>query len=302
MVNEGNKTAAATVILVVVLAFLPCDVSLAQEDGSPVSIGTYRMLHSQILDEDRTLLISLPRGYDETTVRYPVLYVLYGGQVRGYFAESVHIIDRLQEAALIPQMIIVGIKNVDRYRDNLPVGPDGQSGGADRFLEFFTNELIPFVDGSYRTKDFRILLGPQAGASFALYALMESPGLFSLNIITNPFWNRSVREYLLEKSEEFFVREGSVKSLLYVTCDTSDDDETTMEYLDKLTSIVEGGKKSDFVMVRNPAGWEDRDLIPSPGLKSGLLTYFAEYKVPEDTRPIRRPPRKRPAKKKPAAK
>ena len=261
----------------------------AQEDGSPVSIGTYRTLHSEVLNEDRTLLVNLPRGYAETTIDYPVLFILYGGQVQGYFAESVHIVDRLQEAGLIPQLILVGVKNVDRYRDNLPVGRDGEEGGAGNFSRFFVDELIPFVDQSYRTKDFRILLGPQAGASFSLYALMEQPGLFAVNIITNPFWNLSVREYLLARAKEFFSREGSVKAFLFITCNTGADNEATMEYLGKLEAVVEEAKRSDFTMIINPLGdSQPEDLISSPGLSEGLRTYFRKYKIPEDADVARR--------------
>ncbi len=272
----------AAITFTISLMSLITGFSFAQEDGSPVSIGTYRTLHSQILGEDRTLLVSLPRGYNETSVHYPVLYILYGGQVLGYFAESVHIVDRLQEATLIPQLIIIGVKNVDRYRDNLPVNRNGEKGDAESFLKFFTDELIPFVDKSYRTRDFRILLGPQAGASFSLYTLMEQPDLFRINIITNPFWNLSVREYLLAKADNFFNQEGSLKSFLFITCNTSDDNETTMEYLYKLSKIVEEGKKSDFTMILNPLEEkEDDNFIPSPGLKNGLKAYFKEYRFPE---------------------
>ncbi len=257
--------------------------SLAQEDGSPVSIGTYRTLHSQVLNEDRILLVNLPRGYDETTIHYPALFILYGGQVQGYFAESVHIVDRLQEASFIPQLIIIGVKNVDRYRDNLPINRNGEKGGADNFLKFFTDELIPFIDNSYRTKDFRILLGPQAGASFSLYTLMERPGLFRVNIITNPFWNRSVREYLLAKADKFFNLEESLDNFLFITCNTIDDNEATMDYLHRFAAIVQDGKRSDFTMILNPVGEDEaEDFIPSPGLKEGLKTYFKEYKFPEE--------------------
>ncbi len=38
-----------------------------------------------------------------------VLYVLYGGQVRGYFAEAVHAVDRLQEAGLFQPVCADGI-------------------------------------------------------------------------------------------------------------------------------------------------------------------------------------------------
>ena len=50
----------------------------AQQEGEPVSIGTYRVMHSKILNEDRTLLIHLPRGYEHSKSSYPVIYMLYG--------------------------------------------------------------------------------------------------------------------------------------------------------------------------------------------------------------------------------
>ena len=211
---------------------------VAQEDGDPVTIGEYKKLHSQILNEDRLLLVNLPNGYNETSISYPVLYILYGGHVQGYFAEAVHIVNRLNEACRIPDMIIVGVKNVDRYRDCLPINRNGEPGGADNFLESFANELIPFIDKSYRTKDFRILLGPQAGAAFGVYTLIENPELFRVNIITNPFWIRSNREYLLTKTSDFFGKEGSLINFLFITNNTSGDNEATMECLEKFTTIV----------------------------------------------------------------
>jgi predicted alpha/beta superfamily hydrolase len=256
--------------------------SLAQEDGDPVSIGIYRKLHSKILNEDRMLLVNLPKGYNATTNSYPVLYILYGGQPEGYFAEAVHIVCRLNEATRIPDMIIVGVKNTDRYRDCLPINRNGEPGGADNFLKFFIEELIPFVDKSYRTKDFRILLGPQAGAAFGVYALMENPELFRVNIVTNPFWIRANREYMLTKANDFFGKEGSLDNFLFITNNTSGDNEATMEYLRKFTAIVEEGKKRDFTLILNSLEKREVGIIPSPGLKKALKIFFEEHKFPKE--------------------
>jgi predicted alpha/beta superfamily hydrolase len=280
----GNRIRIAVAIICAVpIVALMSTPSPAQQDGSPVSIGTYRTMHSEILNEDRTLLVSLPRGYDETAIHYPVLYVLYGGQARGYFAEAVHIADRLHEAGLIPPLMIVGVKNVDRYRDTLPVNRNGEKGGAENFLKFLSDELIPFIDSSYRTKDFRILLGPQAGAAFALYALMEEPRIFRVNIITNPFWTPSVREYLLAEAGNVFSSAGSLRNFLFVTCNTNDDNETTRDDLDSLRAIVKDGETRDFTVVINPLrASEPEHLIPAPGLQEGLIAYFSDYTFPEE--------------------
>jgi len=265
------------VLFVLLIYIIPV---LAQEEGEPVSIGKYRKFHSKILNENRTLLVNLPRGYDETKNSYPVLFVLYGGQVEGYFAEAVHIVDRLSVGSIIPDMIIVGVKNTDRYRDNLPINRNGEPGGAENFLKFFTEELIPFIDQSFRTKDFRILLGPQAGATFSVYALMEKPDLFKVNIITNPFWNHSIREYLLTKADDFYNKEGLLKNFLFITSYANNDNEAIQEYLRKFKMIVENGKRSDFTLIFNRIEQREDDVVPPPGLREGLKIYFKEYKFP----------------------
>jgi len=255
---------------------------LAQEDGNPISIGTYRKLYSNVLNEDRIILVNLPRGYDETTIRYPVLYILYGGQVEGYFAEAVHIVCRLNEAGRNPDMIIIGVKNTDRYRDCLPINRNGEPGGADNFLKFFTEELIPFVNQSYRTKDFRILLGPQAGATFSIYALMKNPGLFRVNITTNPFWIHANREYMLTKAKDFFGKEGSLNNFLFITSNTNVDNNATLEYLQQFKTVVEKGKKKDFTLVVNQLEKKESNIISSPRLRNGLETFFKDYKFLQD--------------------
>jgi tetratricopeptide (TPR) repeat protein len=271
-----------SIIFSILIIFFINNSSLAQEDGSPVSIGTYRNLYSQILNENRTLLINLPRGYNETNISYPVLYILYGGQVEGYFAEAVHIVDRLSVGSKIPEMIIIGVKNVDRYRDNLPINRNGEPEGAENFLKFFKKELIPFIDQSYRTKDFRILLGPQAGATFSVYALIEEPDFFKVNIITNPFWITSIREYMLTKADEFFNKEGLLKNFLFISSYPTTDSEAMLEYLQKFKLIVEKGKRSDFTLILNTQNDSENDVVPPPGLREGLKTYFKEYKFPAE--------------------
>jgi predicted alpha/beta superfamily hydrolase len=282
--KKGEKIVDAikkTIMKLIILVFFVMP-SLAQEDGDPVSIGTYRKFHSKTLNEDRTLLVNLPRGYDETTNSYPVLYILYGGNPQGYFAEAVHIVERLNEASRIPDMIIVGVKSADRYRDCLPINRNGEPGGADNFLKFFIEELIPFVDQSYRTKDFRILLGPQAGAAFSVYALMEDPELFRVNIATNPFWIRANREYMLTKTNDFFSKEGSLDNFLFMTSNTSGDNDTTMEYLQKFKTAVEKGKKRNFTLTINQLQKREVGIISSPGLRKGLETFFQEYRFPAE--------------------
>jgi predicted alpha/beta superfamily hydrolase len=50
----------------------------SQSDGDDIVIGKYRKIHSEITNEDRTLLIWLPGSYNQSAISYPVMYILYG--------------------------------------------------------------------------------------------------------------------------------------------------------------------------------------------------------------------------------
>ena len=62
--------------------------------------------------------------------------------------------------------------------------PEG--GGADSFLAFFTEEIIPYVDENFRTTKERILYGRSDSGLFTIYALLERPDAFSAYISSSP--------------------------------------------------------------------------------------------------------------------
>lgn len=270
-------------ILTILINFFCQTTTLAQQDNDDITIGTYRILHSKILNEDRTLLISLPRGYEGSELSYPVVYLLYGDQVKRYFAETVNILDRLGESSEIPQMIVVGVANTERYRDNLPLQRDGSPGAAGKFLKFFTDELIPFIDENYRAKDFRILVGPQAGATFGIYSMMENPDVFNAFILNNPFWIGQTRDFIIQRTEAFFDKNKSFNKFLFISYGSSDDQPEAIDYVQKFAQIIEAKNPQNFQFELNRMSEEDRqDFIPPLELKRGLRSLFQDYKFPED--------------------
>ena len=78
-----------TLILVIFSILIFQNFCYAQEDGEDIVIGKYRKIHSNILNEDRLLMIHLPRHYENSDMRYPVIYVLYGQNINDYFAPAV---------------------------------------------------------------------------------------------------------------------------------------------------------------------------------------------------------------------
>jgi len=164
-------------------------------------------LQSRIFGNTRKIRVLLPPGYDAAenhARRYPVLYMLDGQNLfdaclsdvshhEWGFDETVY---RLIEGKQIPAMIIVGVDHAgkDRAREFLPykdfVGnPDMDEPVGKRFPDFLTSEVMPLVDGQYRTLQGQPntgLGGSSYGGVATLYALMAKPNRFGYGLIESP--------------------------------------------------------------------------------------------------------------------
>ena len=256
----------------------------ADQEGSPLLIGTLRKLPSEILKEDRPLSIRLPSDYGNTRLSYPVVYLLYGDHTEGYFAETVFSLERLEGGAEIPEFILVGIHNTDRYGNLLPIKSDGSPGGADTFMDFLEKELFPLVEAEYRTKPYRLLIGPQAGATFGLYALASRPSLFNAFILENPFWAHENCRNAIKKGLRQYAAEPSpaVRSVFINTFDKTgfqDHSETTKALIDFLEEF-DRVKPAELRIWRRHL--EDSTFVPSLELKQPLRTIFAGFYPPSE--------------------
>ena len=188
------KSMTFTLMLAVVCASSAC----AQADGGvPLERGRTYKLQSSALGQTRTLDISLPAGYTtDTALRYPTLFVLDGSFEQEMAAG---IARYYADAGKIPPMIVVGIRNPDRFHElttalapGWPGAPEAPNpGGADDFLRFVGDELIPWVQRTFRTDSTRVLVGHSLGGLFALHALARRPELFTGFVLMEPsaWWN-----------------------------------------------------------------------------------------------------------------
>ena len=65
--------------------------------------------------------VAVPKGYEVSSIRYPVLYVLDG---KSNLEHTVHTVDYLSSYSRIPEMIVVAVHNVNRELDMTPAGDD----------------------------------------------------------------------------------------------------------------------------------------------------------------------------------
>ena len=163
--------------------------------GEPITIGETVKIQSKILGEERTILISTPANYARSTERYPVLYMTDGD---AHLTHTRGTVDFLSRNGLMPDLIIVGVVNTDRTRDLSPThwvptpeagepppGPN-TSGGAGKFLDFFAQELFPYVESNFRTAPYRIFAGHSLGGLLALHIMVARPEMFNAFIAASP--------------------------------------------------------------------------------------------------------------------
>lgn len=154
-----------------------------------------RQLKSSATGRSYDIYIRLPDEYKQDRAKkYPVLYVL-DGQWDFKLLDSIY--GGLYYDGFIPEMIIVGITysgdhpdyGALRAMDYTPVRDVfiPNSGDAPKFFVFLKEELLPFIEASYRADPSqRALLGSSFGGTFTLYAMLTEPTLFSGYISGSP--------------------------------------------------------------------------------------------------------------------
>jgi len=176
-------------------------------------------IKSAVLNEERTVVVKLPKSYQsEPNKVYPVIYRLDGA---GNIPLASAVIERLQNDNRAPEVIIVAIENTNRLRDLYPTinkepqGPVGEGGGAATFLAFIEQELIPLINKSYRTHNYKVIAGASAGGVFALYALQAKPELFQAHIAYSPavWWNYGAS---VKATKSFINKSKDLNNYVYI--------------------------------------------------------------------------------------
>lgn len=137
--------------------------------------------HSEILDEERVMHIRWPEYY-EPGAPYPTVYVSDGENNFDLVADFLEYLSR--EWKRLPDMIVVGLENVNRNRDFVPrVDPNfPNTGEGERFIDFTVEEWVAEVERRHGGRGPRILFGHSFGGVYAINTLMTRPDAFDAYI------------------------------------------------------------------------------------------------------------------------
>jgi predicted alpha/beta superfamily hydrolase len=158
----------------------------------------YETFESSKLGETRQIKIQLPRGYDSNQDKsYPIFIVLDGDYLFEAVAGNVDYYSYWED---MPESIVVGVNQMDtRYDDclyseqnSLPV----ETGAA--FFEFIGQELVPYIEKTFRTVNFRVAVGHGQTANLINYYLLKPQPLFQGYIAISPELAPGMLDYIPE--------------------------------------------------------------------------------------------------------
>lgn len=208
------RVLALPLLLLCVNAFAQQPHTLTGDIRAPKSF------HSNILKNDREVIVYLPPAYDAAKARrYSVLYMhdgqnLFDGAtsfIPGVEWRIDETAQRLINAGRIEPLIIVGVYNTKDRIDEYTPSADAKykaGGKADLYGRMLVEELKPFIDSQYRTKrdaKHTGLAGSSLGGLASLYLALKYPKVFGRAGVVSPsvwFANKHILHFVESLSKK----------------------------------------------------------------------------------------------------
>jgi len=218
MMNRVSLLAAFT------FAFL-CGAAIAQQPHTLTGdIRVHKSFHSEILKNDRDVIVYLPPGYAAAKrSRYSVFY-MHDGQnlfdgATSFIPGQEWSVDETAQALIaagkIEPLIVVGIYNTKDRINEYTAAEDAKykmGGKADLYGRMIVEELKPFIDANYRTRKeakHTGLGGSSLGGLASLYLALKYSDVFGRAAVVSPsvwFANKQIVHYVESQPKNPGVR------------------------------------------------------------------------------------------------
>ena len=148
---------------------------------------------SEELQDVRTLHIYLPKGYEKDSItNYPLAIVLGSEYLFDLYIGNSTLFSHTEKA---PKQIIVGIEMTStRFKDtsfdetkNSSLTASGKS-----FMQFIKEEMLPYVEGTFKTSPFLTIVGEGTSANFLTHFLQDDAPIFNTYICLNPLFSPDI--------------------------------------------------------------------------------------------------------------
>jgi len=249
-------------IIILFIAIIYSCISFAQTKSNVLSSCQSEVLHSNILNENRTINIFLPNNYQANdTVTYPVIYVLDGGMEEDFFhIAGIVRFDTQPWIARFPNSIVVGIEGNTRKRDFTFAVPSVDFlvkegfqkssfptyGESEKYTTFLKDELLPYISKSYKVNTQRTVIGESLAGLFSAELLLKQPDRFDNYIIASPslWWGQ---QELLKNTEKLLETNLRKKVRVYLGVPNRDEDIRMYQDAEAFYKVIRNNKKMDVI-------------------------------------------------------
>lgn len=264
-------------IFIISLIFAQDCNSTLEEDSS--LIRSFKIFSENVKD---TFLIdiSLPESYSKNPdKKYSVLYL-----TDGYWRRDQHkSIHEMSKKKIIKELIVVGIGYPKSYTPDIVRKRDLLE-HADKFLNFICDELIPYIDNRYCTKDEKTLWGSSFGGFFGMFALFNYPdktkNVFKNYIIVSPaakektYYNNQYLD-LFDLEKILCSKTKELKVNLYIAVGSNENLERFFTPFKELVKLLQERNYKDFYMKSYIDAGKDHYTVWEPALYEGLKLFLS---------------------------
>jgi|GEM_PF-730223 len=239
-----------------------------------IEFGEKHIINSSILKEEREIRIFVPNNNQNGNEKYQVLYLL---DAEWHFHFISALVDKLIATGDMPKTIIVGVVNNNRNKDLTPAGTNDNPqrfGGAEKFLDFITDELQPWVKKNYNTHPYNILAGHSFGGLFAVYSMMKKPNAFQSYIVLSPSLGRN-NEQQIRTAEKFFDAENHMPKDVYIA--VGNEGGFTFLSTQKFVDILDKKSTHKFRYTFEHLPIENHASITAQGYMNGLKFIYEGF-------------------------
>ncbi|MFT5521707.1 MAG: putative alpha/beta superfamily hydrolase [Enterobacterales bacterium] len=247
-------------LLVAFLLFSLTFQSVYAQDNITMDIASVHTLKSSVLNEQRNILIHLPKNYQSSGKAYPVIYTLDGSGHINHVSVATMMLSQFQK---IPESIVVAITNNQgtRRRD---LGIEREN-----FKKFIKEEIFSFVKTNYRTTEQRTLFGHSMAGFFTLDVLATMPDMFDHYIAASPAIG--VKSSVFPKLIKLFSENKSLNKRLYFSLGSkAAEGENSHIALNNLTTLLKENAPASFNWHYQPMPFQIHMTTPYLTLYDGL--------------------------------
>ena len=159
---------------------------------------------SEELQDIRNIQIHLPKGYElDTVTNYPLTIVLDAEYLFDLYVGNSKLFSHTDRA---PKQIVVGIEMAETRLKDASIDETRRSSltaDSRSFLKFIKDELLPYIEGNYKTSPFLTIVGNGISANLLTHFLRDDTPIFNSYVCLNPTFspdiNTQMQSYDLSK-------------------------------------------------------------------------------------------------------